>query len=136
MAIRISRIEDATNDYFLLTPGSGQYGAVVYQESTLGRTVEKAIANLMSTSKVIGVITQVISATKVEIAMGGDVDCLVETGVSFSPGDDVFLSNLETGKVTNVPPTSGVVARLGNVSYTVSTSLVRVNFNVSEPIGL
>lgn len=134
MAIVRSRIEDNTHIYSI-TNGSGREGLLVYLTTT-ANTVALAIATSMVTSRIAGVITEDYGTT-VEMSSSGDVMGIKETAVLIDPGDTLFLSGTDLGKITNVAPTtvSMVVSNVGKAS-SVSGNDVQFNMQLITPIEL
>jgi len=82
--------------------------------------VRGAIANSAIASAVVGVATCRIDAngygwvTSQGIVRGVKFTDLAETGITIASGDMLYLSALEVGKITNVPPASpNYVIRIG-----------------------
>lgn len=114
--------------------GSSREGLCVYHNSNPD-VVDLAISNEEMKAFAIGVITNDYGPS-VEIAMKGDVNILLEGGVTANPGDSLFLSGTESGKVTTIPPTAGFIVRMGIVAKVKSVDVVQATLSIAEPIGL
>jgi len=138
MARVISLIEDNTH-IFTIDSGSTRENLLVYLESTTNKKVALANANSMSTSVVIGVIMtdNGTTVTTELLETAAEITCVPQTGITLASGDNVFLSDVEAGTITNVPPSvqSRVVFRIGVVDViNVSTAIIATS--IGQPIEL
>ena len=134
MPIIKSRIEDSTHIY-TIAAGSGREGLAVYLVASHANRVALGNASDILTSQIVGTIKKDYG-TNVEIDNAGNILAVPETGIVFSFGENVFLSSLEAGKVTNISP-STVCVRLGNaVRMRPSLSKVEMTLQISEVIEL
>lgn len=127
-----SRLED--NTFKPIDSGSGREGLCVYQLPGLEK-VALALANAEATAKVLGVIIADRNTT-VELARWGDTDILPETShPTPSPGDTIYLSTTQVGRVTTTPPISGVLVTIGEVAW-FDSPLIHANLSIAQPIVL
>ncbi len=126
MVVIRSKIEDNTHIYNIAA-GTNREGLLVYLTTT-ANTVSLAISTVLSTARVAGVITRDYGS-QVEVSTSGDVFGIKETALLIDPGDVLFLSELELGKITKIPPTitGRVISNLGKAS---NINGDRVQFNM------
>ncbi len=130
-----SVIEDSTHIYGIAS-GSGRGGLVVYLVSSHADRVGLANAGDVLTANAIGVIKRDYGNSVSVDFSGSDVDVVPETGISFSFGNSVFLSSLESGRVTNISPSSGVCLKLGSAVKVKPNGKIEINLLISEVIEL
>lgn len=105
-------------------------GRTVYQTGT-SNTVELANANNHNSVPAFGVIVyDGDTYVKVRTKAGSVVDMKFDSESTFTPGDHVFLSDLESGKVRTITDTDDSVSvyqRLGTCNDNPSEGYIKVN---------
>lgn len=95
-------------------------------------TVGKADADAIATARVAGIVGEAN-----QLIVAGAALAKFKAGLTLAAGEPVYLSEVDAGELTNVAPTSGVVAEVGlvlNPAQTSSKALILVQ--VKAPIML
>lgn len=116
--------------------GSGREGRFVYKTG-VGNQVDLAKADDESTMPAFGVITY-DGDTTVQVRMLADMIDNIKADSNASPiaGANIFISPVESGKVTNIAPETGVSQRVGNANRDVSEANVELNMRIGEAVVL
>jgi len=103
-----------TVDYYGIAPSiSDRTGLVVYMTESFA-TVDLAKADSGEKMPGIGIISHdADNVVSVRTLSGLVSTTYVDSDADVETGDKIFMSNLETGKVTNVPPETGVLQVIG-----------------------
>lgn len=133
-----SRLEDTMHIYDIVA-GSNRENLLVYLTASTTKEVALALADAYETATAIGVILA-DNSTKVSCELletAGEINCILENGITASTGDTVFLSASEAGKVTNIPPSidGQVVLKVGIVDE-IKTNYIVVTTSLGQPVIL
>lgn len=148
MARTTSKVQDLSVGLYSFD-GSNKTSHLVAFDTTSTDKVVLACANVnytidsttndvlgLDTVPAIGVIQRHYT-NKVQIRRQGQVSIKKETGTHIFPGEIVFLSYSEPGRVTNVPPTQGVLQQIGIAeNEAVGNTNVKVTFAYSHIVLL
>lgn len=148
MAKTRSTVQDLSVGVYDFDEGSGKTSHLVAFDTTNNDKVLLASADVnysydgtsiigLTTVPAIGVIQRHYPNGKVQIRRQGQVSIKKETGITIKPGEIVFLSQIQSGRVTNVPPTQGVLQQIGVAeNVAVGNTNVRVTFSHSHIVLL
>ena len=139
MARQTSKVQDLSVGNYDFDGGVGYTSHLVAFDGTSNDKVVIASANCsnnLETVPAIGVI-QRYYGSRVSIRRQGQMSIKKETGITINPGDIVFLSYNEPGRVTNIPPTQGILQQIGTAeNVAVGNTNVRVTFAYNHIILL
>lgn len=117
---------------FSISSGSGRTGKLVCKRGS--QMVKLATATSIDNFPVLGAIV-VDEGKQVRYALGV-VEVVVESGLTISNNDKLWLSNTEAGTVTNIAPTTGVMCLLGCAIKESSDGKVLMELNPTVPVVL
>lgn len=116
--------------------GSNREGRFVYKTG-VGNQVALANASDEATMPAFGIITY-DGDTTVQVRQLADMIDSVKVDSDASPiaGANIFISSVESGKVTNIAPNMGVSQRIGNANRDASEGYLELNMRIGEAVVL
>lgn len=136
MGVSIAENVGAALTTYSIDFGLGREGHFVYMTGTSGKV---ALANASDEGKMpaIGIIMQDLeNEVKVRMLPDQYTDIKLDSNASPIVGANLFISDVETGKISNLAPSIGVAQRVGVAESAPSVANVDVNFRLGEPIVL
>lgn len=138
MAKKTTTLQDMSLGKFNIASGSSREGYFVTFDSASSKRVKLAKADDISTCPAVAAIVT-DNGTDVRIRREGQIRAKLESGLggSIGPGERVFLSTTDEGKLTNVIPTSDIIQEIGITEGNwLSGDYIRVSFTNNSQIIL
>lgn len=132
----LARLAQEAEIEYSIDFGMGREGRFVYM-TNVANTVGLARADDEARMPAFGVITadneSVVRVRKLSDKIAG---IKVDSSANPIVGSNLFISSLESGKVTNIPPVSGVNQRIGSANLAPSSANIELNMKIGEAVIL
>lgn len=133
----LARLAQTAEQAYSISFGQNREGKLVYMTGIAGQ-VDLVNASNESKMPAIGIITEDIETT-VMVRQLPDIYPNIKVDSDANPvvGADLFVSTIETGKISNnAPSTAGVVQRVGSAYNSLSEGNISLNYKLDTPVIL